>query len=362
MSATTPAGARSAGVSQEAFGNTPYGESVDRYTLDNGGGLRVRILTYGGIVQSVETPDSGGRPGNVVLGFAELGDYVERSPYFGAVIGRFANRIRQGRFMLHGAPCQVVCNKGGNSLHGGAQGFDSHVWTATPAPGDPAVRLERTSVDGEQGYPGELRVSVTYTVTPGNELRIDYRATTDAVTVVNLTNHSYFNLAGDGSGTALDHVLWLNAGSYTPVDEDLIPTGEILPVAGTPLDFTRPRSIGDRIREPHQQLLAARGYDHNYVLDRPYGTDLAPVARVVEPGSGRVLEVSSTEPGVQFYSGNFLDGSLVGAGGRAYRQGDAFCLETQHFPDSPNHPDFPSTVLRPGEEFSSTTVYRFGAA
>ncbi|MGH3658568.1 MAG: aldose epimerase family protein [Micromonosporaceae bacterium] len=346
------------GTSVEDFGSTPDG-GVQRWTLDNGAGLRVRILTYGGIVQSVETPDSAGQDGNVVLGFADLADYVASSPYFGSIVGRYANRLARGRIVIGDQLYKLARNQGNNSLHGGTRGFDGYVWEATPVPGEhPAVRLRRTSPDGEEGYPGTLRVAVTYAVTPRNELRIDYHATTDATTVVNLTNHSYFNLAGEGSGTVLGHELWCNADRFTPIDADLIPTGEVLPVAGTPLDFTTPTPIGPRIRDRHPQLRAARGYDHNFVIDRD-GPGLTPVARVVDPDSGRVLEVASTEPGVQFYSGNFLDGSLLGTGGRAYRQGDGFCLETQHFPDSPNQPSFPSTTLRPGEEFSSTTVYRF---
>lgn len=334
---------------------------IDRHTLDSGAGLRVRILTYGGVIQSIEAPDSRGHTANVALGFASLADYVERSPYFGAVVGRCANRIADAAFELDGTQHHVTSKEPGVSLHGGVDGFHTKVWAATPLsePDRVGVRLERTSPDGEEGYPGALRAAVTYTVTGGNEIHIEYQASTDAPTVVNLTNHTYFNLAGEGSGSVLGHILQLHASRYTPVDSRLIPTGEVVPVSGTPLNFTRPISIGARIREPHEQLLLARGYDHNYVLDRSEAEELSLAARVNEPSSGRILEVLTTEPGVQFYSGNFLDGSLLGVGGKAYRQGDGFCLETQHFPDSPHHPQFPSVVLRPDDDFRSTTIYRF---
>ncbi|HEY8480525.1 MAG TPA: aldose epimerase family protein [Spirillospora sp.] len=353
-------------ISKEPFGSLEDGTKVDRYTLTNGRGVRVRIITYGGIIQTLETPDRHGRRANIVLGFPTLKDYVDLNggPYFGAVIGRYANRIAKGRFTLDGVTHQLAVNDGENSLHGGLKGFNTKVWKAQPFKGRDSVglRLQYTSPDGEENYPGTLKTTVTYTLTTDDELRVYYHATTDKATIVNLTNHSYFNLAGEGTGTVYDHRLTLNASRYTPVDETLIPTGELAPVKGTPFDFTRPHTIGERIRVDHPQLLIGQGYDHNFVLDRRRPGALTEAARVTEPRTGRVLKISTTEPGVQFYSGNFLDGSFAGTSGRVYRQGDGFALETQHFPDSPNHPNFPSTVLRPGETFDSTTVYAFSAA
>jgi aldose 1-epimerase len=349
-------------ISKDSFGTTTSGESVDRYTLTNGR-LRVRILTYGGILQTIETPDRRGRLGNVTLGFDNLADYQAKSPYFGCITGRYANRIALGRFTLDGVTYQLPINNAPNSLHGGTVGFDKRVWAATPIRDRDSVglRLTFTSPNGDQGYPGTLRTTVTYTITRDGGIRMDYRATTDAATVVNLTNHAYFNLAGEGNGSIEGHKLLLNAKRYTPVDTTLIPTGTIDPVAGTPMDFTHPTAIGARIRDGFGQLVIGRGYDHNYVLDRrdPTLRKLELAARVVEPTTGRVLTILTTEPGIQFYSGNFLDGTLVGTSGRMYRQGDGFALETQHYPDSPNQPQFPSTVLRPGQVYQTTTIYQF---
>jgi aldose 1-epimerase len=349
-------------ITKEAWGSTAEGQ-VHRYTLTNGRGMRVRILTYGGILQSIEVPDRHGRNANVTLGFDNLADYVAKSPYFGCITGRYANRIAGGTFTLDGTPYTLPINNPPNSLHGGTVGFDKHIWAATPfvRGNDVGLVMTFTSPAGDQGYPGTLRTRVTYTLTKDNGIRMEYRATTDAATVVNLTNHAYFNLAGEGSGTADDHVLYLNAKRYTPVDATLIPTGELAPVAGTPMDFTRPTAIGARIRNSFEQLLIGRGYDHNWVLDRRDNTftRLELAARVVEPDSGRILTIYTTEPGIQFYAGNFLDGTLVGTSGRMYRQGDGFALETQHYPDSPNQPTFPSTVLRPGHTYQTTTIYQF---
>ncbi|MDQ3410928.1 MAG: galactose mutarotase [Chloroflexota bacterium] len=346
------------GVGQEPFG-TVDGEEVTRYTLTNGSGMSVAILTYGGIIQSIMVPSRDGELANVTLGFDSFDGYAAGHPYFGNITGRYANRIAKGTFELEGETYELAINNEPNTLHGGEKGFDKYVWDAAVLDDGIGVRLSRTSPDGEEGYPGTLEVEVTYTLTDANELQIDYLATTDAPTVVNLTNHAYFNLAGEGNGSILDHELQLMAGNYTPVDETLIPTGEIAAVSGTPMDFTEPHAIGERIRDDFGQLVIGRGYDHNYVLDREDDDTLQLAARVVEPTSGRVLEVLTTEPGIQLYSGNFLDGSVIGASGRMYRQGDGFALETQHFPDSPNQPDFPTTVLNPGEEFRSTTVYAF---
>jgi aldose 1-epimerase len=348
----------------EPFGEA-RGRAVERYTLSNPAGMRVRVLTYGAIVQAIEVPGPDGERTNVALGFATLDDYLRASPYVGATIGRFANRIAHGQFTLDGTTIRVSTNEAPHSLHGGADGFDKRIWRASPVPSTdrPGLRLELESPDGDQGYPGELHVQVTYTLHASGALRIDYRATTDRPTVVNLTNHSYFNLGGEGSGTIEDHLLQLNASRYTPIDAELIPTGAIQPVAGTSLDFTTPTPIGRRLRDGFDQLRLAHGYDHNFVLDGPSGDDaLALAARVEHPASGRSLEVRTAQPGLQLYTGNKLDGSLVGIGGRTYRQADAFTLETQHFPDSPNHPNFPSTVLRPGEVFASTTVYAFSSS
>ena len=353
-------------IARLPFGTTPDGSAVDLYTLTNSSGIAVAVLTYGATIQQLWTPDRDGRKANVVLGFPVLADYLSHDGhYFGAIIGRYANRIANGRFVLDGVAYDVPRNDGTNSLHGGSAGFYKRVWQATVVPptnDSVGLKLHYTSPDGEMGYPGTLSVDVTYTLSSDDTLRLDYRAETDKPTVVNLTSHPYWNLAGEGAGTIYDHVLTLGADCYTPLDSTLIPTGEIARVAGTPLDFTSPVPIGARIWDGFPQLAIARGYDHNFVLERDDSTSLVLAARVHEPKSGRELEVFTTEPGIQLYSGNFLDGTLRGTSARAYEQGGGFALETQHFPDSPNHPEFPSTVLRPGDLFDSTTVYRLRGA
>ncbi len=347
-------------VSRASFGVTPAGESVDVFTLANASGVEVRAITYGGIIVSLRVPDRDGRLGDIVLGFDDLDGYVEGSPYFGAIVGRYANRIANGQFTLAGETYHLATNNGPNHLHGGVRGFDKIVWHAEMLESDSgvAVIFTYTSPDGDEGYPGTLFTRVSYTLTPGNELVVDYLAATDRATPINLSQHTYFNLAGDGRRDVLEHVLTINAGHFTPVDATLIPTGVIAPVAGTPFDFTTPTAIGARIDLEDEQLENGGGYDHNFVLDRD-GAGLAHAARVEEPTTGRVLDVYTTEPGLQFYSGNFLDGSLIGKSGQVYRHRYGFCLETQHFPDSPNQPAFPSTILRPGEEYRSRTVFVF---
>ncbi|MFF9620456.1 aldose epimerase family protein [Streptomyces griseosporeus] len=346
---------------KELFGTLADGTKVHRWSLENGG-TRLKVLSYGGIVQSLELPDRHGRYANVSAGFDNLDDYVASSPYFGALIGRYGNRIGKGQFTLDGKSYQLSVNDGDNSLHGGAKGFDKRVWDVEPFTdgSSTGLHLYYTSVDGEMGYPGTLKVKVTYTLTRHGDWIIDYEATTDKATVVNLTSHVYWNLGGEGSGTIEDHELQIAAARYTPTDSGLIPTGELAKVAGTPFDFRRAKPIGRDIRAGHEQQVMAKGFDHNWVLDKGLTAKPEHVATLRDPSSGRTLKIATNEPGLQFYSGNFLDGTLTGTSGRVYRQGDALCLETQHFPDSPNHPSFPSTVLRPGQVYRTRTVHTFG--
>jgi aldose 1-epimerase len=353
-------------VTQAPFGATPEGDSVDLYTLTNGAGMSMRVMTYGGIVQSLQVPGREGALEDVVLGFDSLEGYTreayrEANPYFGALIGRYGNRIDEGQFSVEGETYALETNNGPNHLHGGTEGFDQVVWEAEPFErGDSTgVVLAHTSPDGHGGYPGRLDVEVTYTLTSGNAVAIDYRARATEATHVNLTQHSYFNLGGEGDGDILDHRLRLAAEAFTPVDSTLIPTGEFRPVDGTPFDFREPAAIGARIDAENRQLGIAGGYDHNFVLARQDRDSLHLAARAYDPDSGRLMTVRTTEPGVQFYSGNFLDGSLTGKSGTPHEQHAGFALETQHFPDAPNQPGFPSTLLRPEETYTSRTVYAF---
>ena len=343
---------------------SPDGASVEEFTLTNAHGIEVRAITYGAIITVIRTPDRSGKLADIVFGFDSLEGYLAQSPYFGAIVGRFANRIAHGQFSLDGVTYHLATNNGPNSLHGGLRGFDKVLWTAEPVQSDSGagVVFHYLSPNGEEGYPGNVDVRVTYMLTPRDELVVDYTATTDKATPLNLSQHSYWNLHGDGKGDILDHVLTLDASAYTPVDSTLIPTGQIAAVAGTPFDFRSPTAIGARIEQPNKQLRFGKGYDHNWVLDRPAGggTALVRAARLVDSTSGRTLEISTSEPGIQFYSGNFLDGTITGKHGVVYGHRAALCLETQHFPDSPNHPNFPSTILRPGETFRSRTVFVFG--
>jgi len=349
-------------IKKEAFGKMPDSNPVEVYTLTNSHGLEARIMNFGGIVLSLRVPDRNGKLDDVVLGFDSLEPYLTNDPHFGSIIGRYANRIANGKFTLDGVEYTLPKNNGPNTLHGGVKGFDKVLWQAEPSESENGVALvlRYNSKNGEEGFPGNLKTKVTYTLTDSDELAIDYEATTDKATPVNLTSHGYFNLAGQGTGDVLAHELLINAERFTPVDKNLIPTGELRPLQGTPLDFTKATPIGARINDNYEQLVLARGYDHNFVINRKEsGLELA--ARVHEPSTGRVLEIYTTEPGVQFYSANFLDGTLTGKQGRVYKQHYAFCLETQHFPDSPNHPSFPSTILKPGQTYHSRTVYKFSA-
>lgn len=353
-------------VSSEPYGTTKGGQRVERWVFGDDV-LRVAMITYGATITSIEVPDRHGRRGNVALGLRTLAEYETVSPYFGATIGRYANRIAGGRFTLDGRRYQVPVNNPPdhpvNALHGGPGGFSTRVWTAAEVrrPHEVGVRFSLVSPDGDQGFPGTLRTEVEYVVTDAAELEIHYTATTDAPTVVNLTNHVYFNLAGESSGDVYDHLVQIRASRFTPIDAVSIPLGPQRDVAGTPFDFRTPHAIGERITVPDQQILNGLGYDHDFVLDAGLDRSRTPVVTVTEPTTGRVLRTYTDQPGVQFYTGNFLTGSLVGTGGRTYRQGAGFTLETQHFPDSPNQPSYPSTVLRPGQTFTSRTVYRFSA-
>jgi aldose 1-epimerase len=350
------------GVKKESFGTLPDGTSVDLYTITNAQGMEIRATNYGGIVVSLRVPDKKGNLDDIALGFDDLKGYLANTPYFGAIIGRYGNRIANGKFTLDGKEYMLARNNGPNSIHGGLKGFNKVVWQGESfqGPAGIGIILSYTSKDGEEGYPGNLKTKVTYTLTDKNEWIIDYEAVTDKATPVNLTEHTYFNLAGEGKGDVLGHLLQLNASRFTPVDQNLIPTGELRPVKSTPLDFTQPTGIGARIDADYEQLRLGHGYDHNFVIDRK-DSDPVLAARVKEPTSGRVLEVYTTEPGVQLYTGNFLDGTITGKGGHVYKQRFGFCLETQHFPDSPNNPDFPTTVLRPGQTYHSRTIYKMSA-
>jgi aldose 1-epimerase len=362
-SETTTPPTPSATMKKDPFGKLPDGTSVDLFTLTNASGVSTAITTYGGRVVSLKVPDKKGTLGDVVLGFDTLDGYLAENPYFGALIGRYGNRIGKAQFKLEGKVYKLAANDGPNSLHGGKKGFDKVIWTAADISTKeiPALELRYVSKDGEEGYPGELTSIVTYSLTPQNELKIEYKATTNMNTVLNLTNHAYWNLAGAGEGDILKHQMTIVASKFTPVDKTLIPTGELKSLDGSPLDFRTSTAIGERIDKADEQLKFGKGYDHNYVIDAVDGS-LKRCALVTEPVTGRSMEVLTTHPGVQFYTGNFLDGTLKGKGGKVYGHRSAFCLETQHFPDSPNQPKFPSAELKPGEEYRHTTVYRFNAA
>jgi aldose 1-epimerase len=348
-------------VKKQAYGKMPNGAAVELYTLTNAKGMQAGIITYGGTVVSLTAPDRNGKFADVVLGMDDLAGYMKATAFFGALIGRYGNRIGHAQFTLEGKAHKLPANDHGNTLHGGPAGFDKHVWSAVPGSSADGETLELTYVskDGEAGFPGTLTSKVVYTLTANNELKIDYTATTDKPTVVNLTNHSYFNLAGQGEGDILAHEVMIDAARFTPVDATLIPTGELRPVAGTPFDFTKPTAVGARIEAADEQIKFGMGYDHNWVLNKGAG-GLTKAAEVHETKSGRVMEVWTTEPALQFYTGNFLDGTLHGKGKTYVRRG-ALCMETQHYPDSPNQPSFPSTELKPGAQYHTTTVYRFSA-
>jgi aldose 1-epimerase len=348
-------------IEKGPFGSVD-GKSVDLYTLTNDKGMEMKVTNYGCIVTSLKVPDKAGKAGDVVLGYNDVASYVKNNPYFGAAIGRYGNRIGGAKFTLDGKDYLLEKNNGPNSLHGGKKGFDKVIWDAKEVNGKNSVGVEFSYVskDGEEGFPGNLSIKITYTVTDNNEFKVDYSATTDKTTICNLTHHSYFNLAGEGASDILGHELMIKASKYTPVDSTLITTGELALVAGTPFDFLKPTAIGSRIGVENIQLKYGLGYDHNWVLDRPANSkDLLLAATVAEPKSGRCMDVLTTEPGLQFYSGNFLDGTITGKSGQVYKHRYGFCLESQHFPDSPNKPKFPSTVLKPGETYKTSTVYKF---
>jgi len=347
-------------VEKKAFGTTADGKTADLYTLKNKNGMVVTITNFGATVVSILVPDKAGKMADVALGYDNLAGYELNKNYLGVLVGRYGNRIAHGKFSIDGTEYTLAKNNGDNTLHGGLKGFNKMMWDAKDVSksGEPAVEMKYVSKDGEEGFPGNLSVTVVYTLTNKNELRIEYTATTDKKTVVNLTNHTYFNLSGQGHGDVHNEEMMINADKFTPVDSGLIPTGELKSVAGTPFDFRKATAIGERINADDEQIKLGGGYDHNFVVNRSKaGLSLA--AKVYDPASGRVLEAWTTEPGVQFYTGNFLDGSFQGKGGGAYNKRTAFCLETQHFPDSPNHPSFPTTLLKPGEKYHTTTVYKF---
>jgi aldose 1-epimerase len=363
MSTLTASGATptSGSTTKTAFGKTLEGEAVDLYTLTNKNGNAVTITTYGGAIVSIKVPDRAGKIADVVLGYDSVDGYVNDKSYLGAIVGRYGNRIGHAQFVVDGKTYTLAKNNGDNSLHGGIKGFNKAVWSAktVSVKGGQSLQLSYLSKDGEEGFPGNLKVTVTYTWSDSNALTIEYSATTDKKTVVNLTSHSYFNLAGQGSGDILGHQLLIQSDQFTPVDSGLIPTGELRDVAGTPFDFRKATAIGARIEQDDEQLKLGGGYDHNFVLRMPTDRSEFLAARVVEHGSGRMMEVWTTEPGVQFYTGNFLDGKTAGKGGMTYPKRSAFCLETQHFPDSPNQPKFPSVALNPGQTYHTITKYRF---
>jgi len=350
-------------MEKKVFGTTADGKTADLYTLKNKNGMQVSITNFGATVVSIMAPDKTGKMADVALGYDDLAGYELNKNYLGVLVGRYGNRIAHGKFSIDGTEYTLAKNNGDNSLHGGIKGFNKAMWEAKDVSkgGEAAVEMKYVSKDGEEGYPGNLSVTVVYTLTNKNELKIDYSATTDKKTVVNLTNHTYFNLAGQGNGDILKHELMINADTFTPVDSGLIPTGELKKVEGTPFDFRKATAIGARIDADDEQIRLGGGYDHNFVLNRQKATGLSLAARVSDPASGRTMEVWTTEPGVQFYTGNFLDGSFKGKDGSVYQKRTALCLETQHFPDSPNHPSFPTTLVKPGEKYHTTTVYKFEA-
>jgi aldose 1-epimerase len=353
--------ARAAGLTSAPYGKLPDGRAIDIYTMQNDHGMTVKFLSLGGCITEIDVPDRHGHPDNVVLGHDSLQGYNSNMGYFGAIVGRYANRIAKGMFTLNGVTYHLPINNGPNSLHGGTEGFNTQLWQVTPrsVPNVVSATLTYTSPDGQDGYPGTLSVQVTYTLDESNALRIDYQATTDKPTVINLTNHSYFNLNGNGSGSALHQLLQINADSYTPTDDTQIPTGEISPVAGTPMDFRTMHPIDAQIRSPFPQIVLAHGYDHNWVLNKAQPGELSFAAKGYSSKTGRSLEVYTTEPGIQIYTSNYLQGNMIGSSHTLYRQGDGYTFETQYFPDSPNHPNFPSTALDPGQTFRSTTIFRF---